>query len=78
MVEARRVQLPNTLVDGMALTMDSVLDLLRVYRNDAGHPTGKSVTREDQYTHLQLFIRYLEKLYALRAFFLSHGRPSAV
>ena len=69
-VEPRKGDLPPELADGMSLTFDSVLDLLRISRNEAGHPTGKSVSREDQYISLQMFGRYLQKLYALRAFFL--------
>ncbi len=69
-IEPRKVDLPSELADGMSLTFDSVLDLLRISRNDAGHPTGKQVSREDQYIALQMFARYLQKLYQLRAFFL--------
>lgn len=68
-IEPRRSQLPAELSDGMSLTLDSVLDLLRVFRNDAGHPTGKQISREDAFINLQMFARYLQKLYALKAFF---------
>lgn len=71
-VEPEKPKLPTALADGMALTMDSVLDLLRIYRNDAGHPTGKDVTREDAFINLQMFARYLQKLYLLKAFFESN------
>ena len=69
-IEPRKGDLPPELADGMSLTLNSVLDLLRISRNDAGHPTGKSVSRDDQYIALQMFGRYLQKLYDLRAFFL--------
>jgi len=69
-VEPRKGDLPPELADGMSLTFDSVLDLLRISRNEAGHPTGKSVSREDQYISLQMFGRYLQKLHDLRSFFL--------
>ena len=70
-IEPRKVDLPDELADGMSLTFDAVLDLLRIRRNDAGHPTGKPVLREDQYISLQMFARYLQRLYQFRAFFLS-------
>jgi hypothetical protein len=57
----------------MALTLDSVLDLLRINRNEAGHPTGRKVDRDEAYINLQMFARYLQKLYALRTFFLGSG-----
>jgi hypothetical protein len=69
-IEPRKSELPTELADGMSLTFDSVLDLLRISRNEAGHPTGKSISREDQYISLQMFGRYLQRLYGLRAFFL--------
>ena len=68
-VEKYKNQLPINLSDGMSLTMDSVLDLLRTYRNDAGHPTGKTITRDDAFINLQMFARYLQKLYALKEHF---------
>ena len=68
-VEPRKADLPNDLADGMSLTFDAVLDLLRIQRNDAGHPTGKAISREDQYISLQMFGRYLQRLYQFRAFF---------
>jgi hypothetical protein len=70
-IEPRKADLPDNLADGMSLTFDAVVDLLRVQRNDAGHPTGKPVSREDQYISLQMFGRYLQRLYQFRAFFLS-------
>jgi hypothetical protein len=73
-IEPRKADLPEELADGMSLTFDAVLDLLRVRRNDAGHPTGKPVLRQDQYISLQMFGRYLQRLYQFRAFFLS-ARP---
>jgi len=68
-VESRKPDLPRELSDGMSLTFDSVIDLLRINRNEAGHPTGKGISREDQYIALQMFSRYMQKLYGLRAFF---------
>jgi hypothetical protein len=53
----------------MALTLDSVLDVLRIQRNDAGHPTGRHLSRDDVFISLQMLSRYLEKLYRLKAFF---------
>jgi len=76
-IEPRKGDLPPELADGMSLTFDSVLDLLRIDRNDAGHPTGKSVSRADQYISLQMFGRYLQKLYDLRSFFLRASPATA-
>jgi hypothetical protein len=53
----------------MALTMDAILDLLRIYRNDAGHPKGRQIAREQARLHLEMFAHYLERMYAFKAFF---------
>lgn len=68
-LEAHKPELPEDLRDGMSLWLDGVLDLLRIYRNDAGHPTGKRLDREDAFTLLALFVRYAQKLYALKRVF---------
>jgi len=70
-VEPHKPELPAHLSDGMALTMDAVLDLLRINRNDAGHPTERTIDREGAFISLQMFARYLQKLYAFKAFFES-------
>ncbi|MFQ5754035.1 MAG: hypothetical protein ACE5HI_18765 [bacterium] len=75
-IDTHKSSIPNELSDGMSLTLDSVLDLLRINRNDAGHPTGKQFDRQDASIGLQMFARYLEKLYALKTFF-DLGRSSA-
>lgn len=62
-LEPLRPKLPDDLGDN--LTMDAVADLLRVTRNDAGHPTGRDVDENTAYTHLQMAARYLEKMTAL-------------
>jgi hypothetical protein len=68
-VEPIKPKLPDELSDAMSLTFDSVLDLLRVYRNDAGHPTGRLITRDDAFINLQMFARYVERLYSFKVFF---------
>jgi hypothetical protein len=73
-IEPHKGALPPEFADNMSLTLDSVLDLLRINRNEAGHPTGRRVGEQDAYINLQMFVRYLEKLYALRSFFLNQPR----
>ena len=68
-IETHKSELPPALSDSMALTFDSILDLLRIYRNDAGHPTGKQISRDDAFINLQMFVRYLQKLYAFKTYF---------
>jgi hypothetical protein len=39
--------------------------MFREMRNDAGHPTGKSLCREAAYANLVVFPVYLKKVYEL-------------
>jgi hypothetical protein len=68
-LEPRRGELPEEFTDSMALTLDAVADLLRVNRNDAGHPTGRRFDRDEAYVGLQVFARYVAKLHGLRSYF---------
>jgi hypothetical protein len=63
-LEVQRENLPELLVD--TLTLDAVGDLLRVSRNEAGHPTGVEVDADTARTHLLVAGGYLTKMTALR------------
>ncbi len=63
-LEPLRSDLPPGLGD--VLTLDAVGDLLRVTRNDAGHPTGRDVDEDTARTHLQIAAVYLRKMTELR------------
>lgn len=60
-----RADLPDGLAD--PLTLDAVANLLRVTRNDSGHPSGRSIDEETAHAHLQVGAVYLSKMAALRA-----------
>lgn len=60
-----QMDLPDGLTD--TLTLDAVADLLRISRNDVGHPTGATVDEDTAYTHLQMAARYLQKMTTLQA-----------
>jgi len=65
-LRSKKDRLPEELSDGLDLTLNAVADLLRLYRNDAGHPSGKKVDRGDCFIHLRMFVRYAQKLYLLK------------
>lgn len=60
-----RRTLPPELSDNLESQFDGIFNLIRVTRNDAGHPTGRQIERGVQYTHLQLFILYCKRIYGL-------------
>lgn len=66
-LRSKKSLLPEDLADGLDLTLNAVTDLLRVSRNDAGHPTGRGIGRDDCFIHLRMFVRYARKLYSLKA-----------
>lgn len=66
-LNADRASLPAGLAD--PLTFDAVADLLRVTRNDAGHPTGTVIDEDTARVHLAIAGGYLAKLTALREHF---------
>jgi hypothetical protein len=65
-IEPIRPELPDGTAD--TLTLDAVADLLRVTRNEAGHPTGGEIDEDTAYTHLQMAARYILKMTDLKAF----------
>lgn len=42
-----------------------IISIIRTFRNQAGHPTGRIIEREQAYVLLQLFIPYCRKMYLL-------------
>jgi hypothetical protein len=67
LLEPRRPQLPHDLAD--TLTLDAVSDLLRITRNEAGHPTGSAVDEDTARTHLLIAGGYLKKMAELQRHF---------
>jgi len=66
-LESDRASLPQGLAD--PLTLDAVTDLLRIARNDAGHPSGVQIDEDTARTHLAVAGGYLAKMTELRDHF---------
>jgi len=45
----------------MAIWLDSMFDVIRIDRNEAGHPKGNSVGRDDCIMTLRCFVTYMSK-----------------
>lgn len=69
---AIRSTLPRELSEDLESQFDGIFNLVRITRNDAGHPTGRRIERGVQYTHLQLFILYCKRIYGLADYFSTH------
>lgn len=59
--------LPPEIKEDFDTHFAGILSIIRTFRNQAGHPTGKIVDREQAYVLLQLFIPYCKKMYQLMA-----------
>ena len=59
--------IPSDIREDLDTHFASILSVIRNYRNQAGHPTGKVLSREQAFVLLQLFIPYCKKLYELIA-----------
>jgi hypothetical protein len=74
-VEPRRAQLPHDLAD--TLTLDAVGELLRITRNEAGHPTGASIDEDAARTHLLIAGGYLKKMARLQEHFAASAEDAS-
>jgi hypothetical protein len=75
-LENEAVVLPTGLRDGLSTVIHGSIDLIRRYRNDAGHPVGVQTNRRDMLTNLRVFAHFLERLYALQTHFRASAYPT--
>jgi len=61
--------LPASLKEGLETNLLGIAELIRNFRNDSGHPSGKVVSREQCYILLHLFVPYCKKVYELSDYF---------
>ena len=57
--------LPASVKEDLDTNFIGITALIRNFRNDSGHPTGKIIGREQCYVNLQLFVPYCKKMYEL-------------
>lgn len=67
-VAVHKSAFPADLAQNVDLSMNSLLELIRLARNDVGHPTGTRVTRESCFQYLVVFPLLAGRLYAIQAF----------
>lgn len=61
--------LPTDIKEDFDTHFAGILSVIRTFRNQSGHPTGKILDREQVFVLLQLFIPYSKKLYQLMDYF---------
>ena len=60
-LEKAKSRIPGNLADNMSIWLDSMFDVIRVNRNEAGHPTGSNVGRDECVMVLRCFVTYMSK-----------------
>jgi hypothetical protein len=60
---------PQEIKEDLDTNFAGILSVIRTFRNQSGHPTGKITDREQTFVLLQLFIPYCKKLYQLMQFY---------
>jgi hypothetical protein len=68
-----RALLPGDVKDNLDVALTSVFNLFRTHRNEAGHPTGKILTREESFAHITVFPLYVRKVYELIDWLKANG-----
>jgi hypothetical protein len=61
--------LPSAIKEDLDTQFAGILSVIRTLRNQAGHPTGKIIDREQTFVLLHLFVPYCKKMYQLIAHF---------
>jgi hypothetical protein len=66
---AARGFLPPDLSENIELNVTTILQLIRLTRNDAGHPTGRRIDQEECYQNLVVYANAHRKLHRLKDYF---------
>ena len=68
-LDQQRRSLPSEIKEDLDTNFAGILSIIRNFRNQSGHPTGKVIDREQTYILLQLFIPYCKKMYQLMDYY---------
>ena len=66
---AAKGSLPQDLSENIELNITTIFQLIRLTRNDAGHPKGKRVDQEECYQNLVVYANAHRKLHRLKDYF---------
>lgn len=58
--------MPREIQEGLDTQLSGILDIIRTFRNESGHPSGKIISREQCYVLLNLYVPYCKKIYQLK------------
>jgi hypothetical protein len=61
--------IPLNLSKNIELNITAILQIIRLTRNDPGHPKGKRIEQEDWYQNLVIYANAHRKLHQLKDYF---------
>ena len=67
--ESVKKGLPKDLREDIDLQLTAIFSLIRITRNDVGHPSGRVIDRDLAYSNLRIFIPYVRRIYDLVTWF---------
>ena len=70
-LESKAASLPDKLGEDIGTIVERIFDIIRTTRNDAGHPTGRTVEKETVHANLLLFPIFSKRVYGLIRHFSS-------
>lgn len=68
-IKSHKADIPAELLSDYDLTVNSIFTIIRKNRNDAGHPTGKRISREELQLMAYVFIEHCKQVYSLIDYF---------
>ncbi|HYX72404.1 MAG TPA: hypothetical protein VE732_06510 [Nitrososphaera sp.] len=68
-LDANMSILPSNIKEDLDTNFSGIISMIRNFRNESGHPSGKIISREQTYVLLHLFITCCKKMYQLMDFF---------
>jgi len=68
-LEKHLKDLTPSIKEDLDTQLSGILSIIRTFRNESGHPSGKIISREQCYVLLNLYIPYCKKIYQLIEFF---------
>lgn len=68
-LKEKHKDLSSRVKEDLDTNMDMIVSVIRNFRNESGHPSGKVLSREQCYVNLHLFIPCCKKIYDLMEFF---------
>lgn len=68
-VEPHVKALPPALKENLSTNFVGIVSMIRNYRNESGHPSGKVLPREECFILLRLFIPCAKEIFGLKEFF---------